>query len=319
MANEFDKIFKEESEILIKAIATKVLGIKDFNNTQPVTASLQKTIEREPDWLRRVCHEDVNQDYIFHGEVHGKDQAVILDRNLIYYGLLWYNYHLPVHQVVVYIGRKKKLSKMKALLIQRNMNFRFDIINMHEVPYEIFINSTEPAEVILSILCDFKGQSPNIILPLILERLRELDKGGLVLEKHFVQLEIIANLRNLQPLLTKIMETMPITYDLRKDIRYKQGKLEGKIEGKLEGKIEGKIEAALAKDQTFVISLLSNGISPLEKIADLTLLDLDFVKMTKARFERALKMATSKKYTGEDITKATGLVSEVVEKWVLKK
>ena len=142
MANEFDKIFKEESEILIKAIATKVLGIKDFNNTEPVTASLQKTIEREPDWLRKVCHENISEDYIFHGEVHGKDQAIILDRNLIYYGLLWYNYHLPIHQVVVYIGRKKKLSKMKAVLIQRNMNFRFDIINMHEVPYEIFINST---------------------------------------------------------------------------------------------------------------------------------------------------------------------------------
>ena len=54
MAHEFDKIFKEESETLIKAIATKVLGITNFSNTQPVTASLQKTLEREPDWLRRV-------------------------------------------------------------------------------------------------------------------------------------------------------------------------------------------------------------------------------------------------------------------------
>ncbi len=126
-------------------------------------------------------------------------------------------------------------------------------------------------------------------------------------EKHLVQLEIIANLRNLQPLLTKIMETMPITYDLRKDIRYKQGKLEGKL------------EAALAKDQTFVISLLINGISPLENIADLTLLDLDFVKMTKSSYERALNMILSKKYSVEDIEKTTGLVREVVEKWVLKK
>ena len=84
MGNIFDKIFKEESEILIKAIASKILGIGNSERTEPVTASLQKTIEREPDWLRKICHTDKSKDYIFHGEVHGKDEAIILDRNLIY-------------------------------------------------------------------------------------------------------------------------------------------------------------------------------------------------------------------------------------------
>ena len=58
MSNIFDKIFKEESEILIRAIATKVLNIKNFDRTEPVTATLQKTIERQPDWLTKICHDN---------------------------------------------------------------------------------------------------------------------------------------------------------------------------------------------------------------------------------------------------------------------
>jgi hypothetical protein len=34
MANLFDRIFKEEAEVLIKAIATKVLGITDFEQVE---------------------------------------------------------------------------------------------------------------------------------------------------------------------------------------------------------------------------------------------------------------------------------------------
>jgi hypothetical protein len=40
MANIFDKIFKEESEILIRAIATKILNIKNFDRTEPVMTTL---------------------------------------------------------------------------------------------------------------------------------------------------------------------------------------------------------------------------------------------------------------------------------------
>jgi hypothetical protein len=306
MANTFDKIFKEESEILIKAIATKILGIDSFDKTEPVTATLQKTIEREPDWLRKICHDDKRKDYIFHGEVHGKDQAIILDRNLVYYSLLWSSYHLPVRQVVVYIGRKRKLTKMNGNLTHPNVQFRFEIINMYEVPYEIFINSDEPAEVILSILCDFKDESAETIIPKILNRLKELDDSGLKLEKHLVQLEIIADLRNLQPLLTKIMDTMPITYDLKRDIRYNQGKDLGKVEGKLEEK------------QLFVVRLLQEEGINKDKISNFADVSLAFVEKTQKAYEKGLQMIENKKCTVKNIVEATGLMQEVVEKYILK-
>lgn len=318
MANSFDRIFKEESEALIKAIATKVLGITDFAHTEPVTASLLKTLERDPDWLRKVCHTNPKEDYIFHGEVHNKDEAVILDRNLIYFGLLWYGYHLPIRQVVVYTGRKKTLKNIVAELKLPNLNYRFDVINMHEVPVDLFINSDRPEEVILAILCDYQGESAEVILKKILIRLRELDEGGLKLEKHLVQLEIISDLRNLQPLLTKIMNTMPITYDIRRDMRYKQGKAEGealgKALGKAEGKAEGVAEQALIKDQSIVIRLLKKDVYSLETIAEIADVSLDFVEKIKIGYENAITLLRIKKKTLKEIAAETGLMLAVVEK-----
>ncbi len=310
MAHEFDKIFKEESETLIKAIATKVLGIKHFSNTQPVTASLQKTLERDPDWLRRVCHPNPKDDYIFHGEVHGKDEAVILDRDLVYYGLLWHKYHLPVRQVVVYIGRKKKLKHIKSELKLLNLKFNIEVINMHEVSYDLFINSSIPEEVMLAILCDYKGKSKEEIIIQILQRLKKLNKGGLNLEKNLVQLDIISSLRNLQPLLTKILTDMPIIIDISKDMRFKQGRQEGKVEGRQEGRQEG----ALIKDQNVVINMLQKGIEPLEAVAEFADVELAFAIKTKAAYLQAVSLLEKGKITTTHIAEKTGLMLEVVEK-----
>jgi predicted transposase YdaD len=310
MAHEFDKIFKEEAETLIKAIATKVLGITHFSNTQPVTASLQKTLERDPDWLRRVCHPDPKDDYIFHDEVHGKDEAIILDRDLVYYALLWHNFHLPVRQVVVYIGRKKKITHIKSELKLLNLEFKIEVINMHEVPYDLFINSSIPEEVMLAILCDYKGKSATEIVTQILLQIKKLNKSDLNLQKNLVQLEIISSLRNLQPLLNKILTTMPITYDIRKDLRFK----EGKQEGIQEGIQEGRQKEALIKDQSFVINLLQKGIESLETIAEFAIVELAFVVKTKAAYLTALTLLPNKHKTAQSIADETGLMLEVVEK-----
>ncbi len=132
-----------------------------------------------------------------------------------------------------------------------------------------------------------------------------MDKGGLKLEKHLVQLEIISSLRNLQPLLTKIMETMPITYDIRNDTRFKQGSQEGKLEGKL--------EEATIKSQEFVISFLENGMTSIDSIANLVKVSVEFVQNTQIGYEKALVMLRNKNHSIQKIADETGLMLEVVQ------
>jgi hypothetical protein len=115
-------------------------------------------------------------------------------------------------------------------------------------------------------------------------------------------LEIISGLRNLQPLLTKILATMPITFDIRKDLRFK------------EGRQEGRQEEALIKDQSFVINLLQKGIESLETIAEFATVELAFVVKTKAAYLMALPLLTKKNKSPQFIAEQTGLMLEVVEK-----
>ena len=86
MANEFDRIFKENAKQLISAIARKVLGIEGLDNTEEIKATLQKTIERNPDWLLKILRPNPADNSIFYGEIH--DVKNILDRKLIYFALL---------------------------------------------------------------------------------------------------------------------------------------------------------------------------------------------------------------------------------------
>ncbi|MDW8158215.1 MAG: hypothetical protein RML72_04970, partial [Bacteroidia bacterium] len=58
-------------------------------------------------------------------------------------------------------------------------------------------------------------------------------------ERYLVNLEILSQLRNLQQLVIAKAKTMALEFDIKKDLRYLQGREEGKQEGWKEGKQEG--------------------------------------------------------------------------------
>ncbi|MCB0598059.1 MAG: hypothetical protein KDD28_28535, partial [Phaeodactylibacter sp.] len=78
--------------------------------------------------------------------------------------------------------------------------------------------------VVLAILGDFKGKPAEEAIRSIVERLRQVTKGELSLQKYIRQLNVMSGLRKLQELTVKTIEDMPITYDIRTDFLYKKGK-----------------------------------------------------------------------------------------------
>ena len=87
-------------------------------------------------------------------------------------------------------------------------------------------------------------------------------------------MEILSNLRNLQRQTKKELEKMPIVYDLRKDIRFKEGLEEGEEKGELK-------KARLA-----TIRLLKRGILSAVTIAEDLDVPLDFVLQIQAKLEK---------------------------------
>jgi len=59
---------------------------------------------------------------------------------------------------------------------------------------------------------------------------------------------------------------MPFIYDIKKDLRFIEGKQEGKLEGKQEGILEGIEQGKLESISIYIENTLSE-LQPLEKIA----------------------------------------------------
>ena len=121
----------------------------------------------------------------------------------------------------------------------------------------------------------------------------------------FNRWEILSDLRNLQPLLTKTIDIMPLVYDMNKDVRFNQGIAKG---------IEKGIEKGiLLKDQLLVIHLLKKEKFSLDTIADLSAVTLEFVEETQQAYFLALNMLKENHSEG-DIASKTGLLLDVIQK-----
>jgi hypothetical protein len=94
------------------------------------------------------------------------------------------------------------------------------------------------------------------------------------LHEHITDLEILSGLRNLQSETKKQIDKMPIIYDLRKDIRFKEG--------------------AEDKARASAIRMLRDGV-PNKKIAEFLDIPLDFIFQIQKEFLKETTLKKTKK------------------------
>ena len=154
MAQEYDKILKENMEELILPLSDKLLGLS-LGPTEELPDDLQNTLERKPDLLKRVTEDKNDASYLLHIEFQVKDETTMVDRMLLYYAMLWEKYHEPVKQYVVFIGRRK--PKMPTVLQNEVLDYRFTLVDIRELNYRSLLDTaTQPEEAVLAILSNFK-------------------------------------------------------------------------------------------------------------------------------------------------------------------
>ncbi len=237
-------------------LATRLLNLS-IPALEEIPDDLQVTIERRPDFLKKVIHPDQKQNYILHFEFQTVDDAGMAERMLEYFAMLYRKYHLPVKQYVFYIGTGH--SRMQTRIAEENLAFQYSLLNASEVDYRLFLQSATPEEVLLAILGDFSPDSSEVVLTSLLARLRELETRPLRLARYIKQLEVLSKLRKLQKLTVQISKKMALVYDLETDIRYRQGLRKGVKKGKAEGREEGREEV--------IMILLKQGALTIEQIA----------------------------------------------------
>ena len=232
---DFDKILKENIEAAFLPMAEKLLGLS-IKETFELKDKIQTTIEREPDFLKRVIDQN-GKEFILHLEFQTTNDPKMIYRMAEYRAILQRKYEIPVRQVVIYLGSEK--PKMRTQLSKEEQIKGFELHDIKKFPFQSALNSEIPEGAILSILTDYQKADSEKVIEKIIYKLQQASKSESELNKSLKQLVVLSRLRKLEGEIKQKVNDMPITYDIKTDGLYNEGIREGILEGIKKGRKEG--------------------------------------------------------------------------------
>ncbi len=180
---------------------------------------------------------------IIHIEIQSTNDATMLGRMYLYSAFI-YNQHkrLPI-QIVLYVGNKP--LNMKHSIASGLTTYAYRLIDIHNLDGDPLIDSNNPNDNVLAILCKTKDTDATIR--------RILGKFSLLshreMENYIRKLLYLSGLGNLAYKVKQEVLNMPITidldeYEIFKDV-FVKGELKGRMEGRMEGELKGRMEGEL--------------------------------------------------------------------------
>lgn len=258
--NSFDKAIKENAEELFLPLVAKKLGVKIISS-KLLPEKMQTTLEREVDFLRLI-KTSKGDEMIIHLEFQTQNNQEMIYRMSEYHGIELRKHKIKIKHFVVYLGMSK--VRMKSKLKPEEVFTGFELIHLHELRANDFLSSQIPAEILLTILADFEEKQSERIIRLIIEKLILYCKNENELRKFIKKLTVLSRLRNLDKQTKKIVQIMPITYDITKDSFYQEG-------------LEKGLEQGLEKTKTLIRNMLKKGFD-IKTIAELAEVTQKYVK-----------------------------------------
>ncbi len=260
--NLYDKIFKENAEQLFLPLVEERLQIK-IKSFQPLQEKLQTTIEREMDFFYEVLTEE-GETFLLHLEFQTENDPDMIYRSAEYHGMAFRRKKLPIKHVLIFLG--KGAITMRSQLSGEELFKGFEVVHIHQMNTATFLSSQVPEVILLSILSDIPTDKTEAILRLIIQQLKQVCKNANELSKYLKQLIILSRLRKFDNTAIKIINTMPITYDVETDYLYLQGKQKGESEGIEQGIERGKLKKSILAirnmlQKDFELSLIAEILS----------------------------------------------------------
>ncbi len=242
--NLYDKIFKEDAEAIFLPLVERRLGIK-IKSFKPFKAKLQTTLEREMDFFYEVETEE-GDCFLLHLEFQTEDEHDMVYRKAEYHGIALNLRKIEIRHIVIYLGINK--PTMPTQLAENEVYRGFDMIDIHAFDHQKLLQSQVPDVIILAILADYPPEKAESILRLIIRQLKTFCQNKSELSKYIKQLVVLSRLRKIENLTIKIVEDMPITYDIHTDSLYIKGTEDGAVKG-----IEKGIKKGIEKEKIDVI------------------------------------------------------------------
>ncbi|MFD2965733.1 MULTISPECIES: RpnC/YadD family protein [Olivibacter] len=264
-ANQYDKIFRENMEAVLPSIVKHLLKL-DIVESEELPDDLQHTKERKPDLLKKV-KDASDKIYVLHVEYQTKNEADMVFRMAEYSVMLQRRYRLPVKQYVVFIGSAK--VTMATAFATEDHQFQYNLVAFSSVDYKIFLKSDKPEEKILAILANFVNDSPLEAVLTILKEIKSVSDGDLSGSRYFNQLRVLVQLRKLENQFIEAMETITKFFKEERDPLFRRGEAK--------------------KSYEFIENLINQTTFDDVKIAQLAVVELDFVQKVRADLAKKKK------------------------------
>ena len=168
---DFNNVLREYLHRTIPPIFQAQLGLPVGTRFEPLGEDkVHRTISRDPDFLQFLLDDEGRRVALVHLEVHVKDELKITFRCCELDALKAVEHELPIRTAVVFLGngRSKNIAERLDL---GSVQYQLTLINIHELPFEAFLHSSDPAEVLWGILADFGKNQPAEAIRQLLYRL----------------------------------------------------------------------------------------------------------------------------------------------------
>jgi len=190
-----DIVSKDILKRLAVDLARILFGL-EVTDAEILETEYQRVEERRADLVARMGGgEDI---FVLHVEVQNTNDAAMPWRMLRYRAEIGQaNPESDIRQYLVYIGRAA--LAMSDGIQQSGLDYRYRVIDMHQVDCSGLLAEDNPDALVLAILCDFRGRQPREVIRYILERLRFLTAENENRYREYLRmLEILSTNRDLE-------------------------------------------------------------------------------------------------------------------------
>jgi len=163
-----DIISKEILKNIARDISKHILHIDIQENMELINQEFTRVESRESDLVFKngdeVVHIEIQNDN--HKQMHLRMHRYLSD-------ILFVHESQAIKQYLLYIGKAK--CNMKNVIKIKNLDYRYAIIDIKDIPCESFLSSDNSSALVLAMLCDFEGKEKQMVVNTILRRLKELN------------------------------------------------------------------------------------------------------------------------------------------------
>ncbi|NPA11760.1 MAG: hypothetical protein GXO62_05925 [Epsilonproteobacteria bacterium] len=198
-----DIVSKDVIKSVLKELINTLLGL-EVNEINLVEEEFERVESRRADIVAIADNEK-----IVHIEIQTAPDKTMPLRMLRYYTDIKTKFpNYPVYQFVIFLGKGKMPNSLKDV----GLDYRYELIDMKKIDCEIFLSKNRPEDLVLAILCDFKGKNPKDVVEYIIDKLISItDENGY--KKFMIILEEFSGLRDLEQVVKE--KEMVITNKVR--------------------------------------------------------------------------------------------------------